>query len=100
MDPEGIRQTFYAECASAPDYGVRTALRELPFAVRCDESRFVGVHLPLTRRLPKRLDTSLQQWVPLHSYDAIIFADIDSVVFDANDLHNLQAYVEAGGGLL
>lgn len=100
MDPEGVRQIFHAECGDAPDYRVREAVRTLPWRARLDESRFFGVHLPLTRPLPKRLDTTLQQSVGLHLYDAVVLADIDPVVFDADDLMNLLAYVEAGGGLL
>ena len=47
MDPEGIREVFYAECGASGDYGVRTAMRALPFPSRWEESYFVGVHLPL-----------------------------------------------------
>ena len=72
MDPEGVREVFYAECGAAPDYGVRAAIRDLPFAVRSKESLFTGVHLPLTRPLPKRLDATLQQFTSLHAYDAIV----------------------------
>jgi uncharacterized membrane protein len=36
----------------------------------------------------------------LHTFDAIVLADIDPTIFDADDLWNLLAYVEAGGGLL
>ena len=100
MDPEGVREVFYAECGAAADYGVRRALRSLPFMHRCKESFFNGVHLPLTLPLPKRLDTMMAQRTGLHAYDAVILADIDAVVFDADDLMNLQAYVEVGGGLL
>ena len=100
MDPEGVRQVFLAECGSAADYGIRRALRALPFAARFTESFFYGVHLPLTRPLPKRLDVTLQQHVGLHACDAVVLADIDPVIFDADDLLNLLAYVEAGGGLL
>ena len=100
MDPEGIREIYYAECGAAEDYGVRRAFRSLTVPVRWKESFFYGVHLPLTLPLPKRLDVSLQQYVGLHAYDAVVLADIDPVVFDADDLLNLQAYVEGGGGLL
>ncbi|MBI2195045.1 MAG: hypothetical protein HYU36_23940 [Planctomycetes bacterium] len=100
MDPEGVREVFYAECAAAPDTGFRSALRSLPLRARFKESFFKGVHLPLTRRLPKRLDFTLQQYTGLHAYDAVALADIDPVVFDAEDLMNLEAYVEGGGGLL
>jgi uncharacterized membrane protein len=100
MDPEGIREIYYAECGVAEDYGVRRAFRSLTVPVRWKESFFYGVHLPLTLPLPKRLDISLQQYVALHAYDAVVLADIDPVVFDADDLLNLQAYVEGGGGLM
>ena len=100
MDPEGVREVFYAFHGSAPNYGVRNALGDLPFLVRQQDSRFVGLHLPLTRALPKRIDIQLQQYVGLHRYDMLVLAGIDAVVFDADDLHNLLAYVEAGGGLL
>jgi len=100
MDPEGIRQIFFAECGDAPAFRLREALDSLPFPARRYESYFFGVHLPLTDPLPKRLDTTLQQTVGLHLYDTIILADIDPVIFDADDLLNMQAYVEAGGGLL
>ena len=100
MDPEGIREVFYAECGDAPDYRFRPATNLLPFRWRCQESYFHGVHLPLTRPLPKRLDITLQQHVGLHRYDAIVLADIDPVILDADDLHNLLAYVESGGGLM
>lgn len=100
MDPEGVLELFYAECGAAPDYRFRPAIESLPFRCRYKESYFFGVHLPLTRPLPKRIDTSLQQYVGLHAYDAVVLADIDPVVFDADDLHNLLAYVEAGGGLM
>ncbi|NQU10702.1 hypothetical protein HQ590_07930 [bacterium] len=100
MDPEGIRQIFFAECSDAPHFGIREALDTLPFPNRRYESYFFGVHLPLTFPLPKRLDTTLQQTVGLHLHDAVILSDIDPIVFDADDLLNLQAYVEAGGGLL
>lgn len=59
MDPEGVREVFFAECGSAADYGVQRALRELPYLARFDYSQFVGVHLPLTRKIPKRIDRSL-----------------------------------------
>jgi len=100
MDPEGIREVFLAECGAAADYGTRRALRSLPFPVRFQESFFYGVHLPLTRKLPKRLDTVMAQRTGLHAYDAIVLTDIDPVIFDADDLWNLLAYVEGGGGLL
>ena len=93
MDPEGIREMFYAECGDAPDYHFRHATSLLPFRYRCHESYFHGVHLPLTHPLPKRLDITLQQYVGLHRYDAIVLADIDPVILDADDLHNLHAYV-------
>jgi len=100
MDPEGVREVFYAECVSALDNGFRTVMRSMPFPVRFKESYSKGLHLPLARPLPKRLDITLQQSTGLHAYDAIALADIDPVVFDADDLLNLLAYVEAGGGLL
>ena len=100
MDQEGVYEVFYAECGSACDYGVRDAIRSLPFNARWLEGYFVGLHLPLTRRLPKRLDEELQQEVGLHRYDAIALAGVDPSVLDADDLLNLLAYVERGGGLL
>lgn len=100
MDPEGVRELFYAECGAAADYGVRRALGALPFMVRPRESTFTGLALPLTVPLPKRLDTFMAQRTGLHAYDAVVLADIDPVVFDATDLLNLETYVEAGGGLL
>ena len=100
MDPEGVREVFYAEHGAAADYGVRDAVRSLPFLVRKEESLFVGLHLPLTKPLPKRIDVQLQQYVGLHRYDAVVLAGIDPVIFDADDLMNLLAYVESGGGLL
>ena len=100
MDPEGVREVFYAFHGTAPNYGVRNAIRELPFVARWQESRFVGLHLPLTKPLPKRIDVGLQQHVGLHRCDAVVLAGIDPVVFDADDLLNLLAYVESGGGLL
>ena len=100
MDPSGIREVFFAEHGTAPKYGVREAIRSTPFTLRPSMSQFVGLHLPLTRRLPKRLDTELQQDVGLHKYDLVVMAGIDPSVLDADDLLNLEAYVECGGGLL
>lgn len=100
MDPEGVRDIFYAESAIFLHYGVREAIKALPFRARSLDSRFVGVQLPLTRRLPRRLDIVYQQYPGLHAMDAVVLADIDPTVFDADDLQNLAACVEAGGGLL
>jgi len=100
MDPEGVREVFLAEAGDESCYGIREALRALPFLCRFKQSYFHGVHLPLTYRLPKRLDTSLQQFTGLHAYDAIVLAGIDPVILDADDLLNLRAYVERGGGLM
>ncbi|MAE60676.1 MAG: hypothetical protein CMJ49_04870 [Planctomycetaceae bacterium] len=75
-------------------------MRSLPFTLRPTNSRFVGLHLPLTTTLPKRLDPELQQYVGLHRFDMIVMAGIDPVVLDADDLLNLYAYVQRGGGLL
>jgi len=100
MDPEGIREIFYAQSSVALEYGVHAAVKSLPYLVRIHDSFVKGLHLPLTRKLPKRLDTTLQLSPGLHALDAIVFADIDPTVLDADDLWNLQAYVEAGGGLL
>jgi len=100
MDPEGVREVFFAECGAAPDYGVRNAIRSVPFPCRSKDSYFFGLHLPLTYCLPKRLDFTLQQTPGLHTYDAILLVDIDPSILDADDLLNLLAYVEAGGGLL
>lgn len=100
MDPEGVREIFYAESAVGLEYGVRAAVQSLPYRARVKDSLSKGLHLPLTRRLPRRLDTTLQMTTGLHAYDAIILADIDPAIFSADDLWNLLAYVEAGGGLL
>ena len=70
MDPEGVREVFFAECGAAADYGIRRALRSLPFMLRFKESFFFGVHLPLTTPLPKRLDTMMAQRTGLHAFDA------------------------------
>ena len=99
MDPEGVREVLLAEVGNQSCYGVREALRALPFLTRFEQSYFHGVHLPLTYRLPKRLDTTLQQFTGMHAYDAIVLAGIDPVILDADDLLNLCAYVERGGGL-
>lgn len=100
MDKEGVYEIFNAACGWAGDYGVHDAVRSFPWRARCEDSQFVGVHLPLTRRLPKRLDVTLQQSPGLHRYDAVVLADVDPVILDADDLWNLLAYVECGGGLL
>jgi len=100
MDPEGVREIFYAESAVGLEYGVRAAVKSLPYLARVKDSLSKGLHLPLTRKLPKRLDTTLQMTTGLHAYDAIVLADIDPAILDADDLWNLLAYVEAGGGLL
>jgi len=100
MDPEGVREIFFAESAVGLEYGVRAAVTSLPYLARIKDSLSKGLHLPLTRKLPKRLDAALQLSPGLHTYDAIVLADIDPTVLDADDLWNLLAYVEAGGGLL
>jgi uncharacterized membrane protein len=100
MDPEGVREIFFAESAVGLEYGVRAAVRSLPYLARIHDSLSKGLHLPLTRKLPKRLDAALQLSPGLHTYDAIVLADIDPSILDADDLWNLLAYVEAGGGLL
>jgi len=100
MDPEGVREIFYAESSVGLEYGVRAAVKSLPYLARVKDSLSKGLHLPLTRKLPRRLDTTLQMTTGLHAYDAIVLADIDPAIFDADDLWNLLAYVEAGGGLL
>ena len=100
MDPEGVREVFLAEVGGGTQYGIREAVRSLPFLARFRRSYFHGVHLPLTYPLPKRLDTALQQFTGMHSYDAIVLCGIDPVIFDADDLLNLCAYVERGGGLM
>ncbi len=100
MDREGVREVFLAEAGDQSHCGVREALRALPFLTRATHSYFHGVHLPLTYRLPKRLDRTLQQFTGMCSFDAIVLAGIDPVILDADDLLNLCAYVERGGGLM
>jgi len=100
MDPEGVREIFFAESAVGLEYGIHAAVKSLPYPARAHDSLSKGLHLPLTRKLPKRLDVPLQLSPGLHALDAIVLADIDPAIFDADDLWNLLAYVEAGGGLL
>jgi len=100
MDPEGVRQVFIAEPRHETCSGVREAVRSLPFPARFRQSYCCGLNVPLTYPLPKRLDLELQQFTPMHRYDAIVLAGIDPVLLDADDLLNLLAYVQRGGGLM
>lgn len=100
MDPEGVREVFFAESSVGLEYGVKAAVGGLPVRARVHESLSKGLHLPLTRPLPRRLDVSLQLSPGLHAFDAIVLADIDPAILTADELWNLLAYVEAGGGLL